>query len=147
MFVFIHTEKTLLIKLTDLYPECPVLLTKYPNLNPLNCLTQQICPANSRCIEKLVPRLRFLFDNFKEVEMILAYFRSNVDSKLYAGVFWNDDRELPNVIRIHPKGWEKLKVNLEMYEVNMPTELLKAEAETSILEPDASLVTTIGKKS
>lgn len=122
MYVFLRDEKTILVKLKDLFPECPVLLDKYPNLTPLNCFKENFCPANTRCMEMLAPRINWLFDTFKGSVLMVVYFKTR-EGRLAAGVFWGDGYADPKVIRIGPKGWIKLKERLEMYEVSLPSEL------------------------
>lgn len=125
MYVHVHETpdvKTMLVKLNDIFPECSVLLKPYPQLFNLNCFKNNFCPAQSACMEKLVPRIRFLFDSFSEVGLILALFRSP-DDKLMAGLFQRSGVE-PRVIRVGPKGFDRFKKYVETYEIEMPSELM-----------------------
>lgn len=123
--VWSHKHTVLLVKLDELFPECKVLLTNHPHLFQLNCFSKTLCPANSRCMDKLAPRISFLFDCFSKCELIVCFYKWHGDSKLRAGIFWRANNKDPRVIRIGPKGWEQLKKSgLELYSVNMPSELI-----------------------
>lgn len=113
---------TLFAKLQDIYPECNFLIKDSTQLHPLICLTSS-CHRNANCMTKLVQRIKFLFDNFQNCELILLYFsyRDKPGSQR-AGVFWKDFRE-PRYITMNRSAWEKIKKEAILYQITLPTDL------------------------
>lgn len=131
-------EKTLFLKLKDLYPECEFLLEDL-DLHPLWCLAQDMCPRNNRCMEKLVKRLKYIFDQFAKAEMILLYFRyRDRPGSTRAGVFHRDFRE-PRLITFNRSSWDKFKQTGEIYSWNLPDNLFLETTETE--SPQSPLLT------
>lgn len=121
-------EKTLFFKLDELYPECNFLIEDEPKLHPLICLVGT-CHRNSNCMEKLVNRLKWLFDQFPKVELILLYFkyRDRLQS-IRAGVF-NKEFDEPRLIVMNQGGWSKMKELGIVYELHLPDSLFLSSPE------------------
>lgn len=121
IYILSIQNKTIFIKLNDLYPECKFLLRDL-NLNFLWCLNNDICPRNSNCMEKLAKRLRSVFDKFKSVELVLLYFSCrDTPASIKAGVFFKDFRE-PYIITFNRSSWVKLKNMGKIYQWTLPNE-------------------------
>ena len=101
-------KRTLFIKLTSLFPECEFLISDVEKLHPLICL-RGVCHRNANCMDKLVRRVKYVFDTFKEAKLLILYFsyRDQPGSQR-AGVFWRDLRE-PRYFVMNRTGWEKMK--------------------------------------
>lgn len=116
-------QKTLFMKLQDLYPDCLFLIEDQPQLYPLRCLVD-FCPRNANCMEKLAHRVKYIFDNFTEAKLLLLYFRyrDKPDSHR-AGVFWRDMDIPPRFIVFNRTAWEKCKEIGTVYEWTLPDSL------------------------
>lgn len=123
MYILEVQGKTLFIKLKDLYPECEFLIEDQPQLYPLRCLVDH-CPRNANCMEKLAKRVKYIFDAFKDAQLLLLYFRyrDKPDSHR-AGVFWRDMDIPPRFITFNRTAWDKCKELGTVYEWQLPSEL------------------------
>lgn len=127
------TGSTLFMKLKDVYPECEFLISDVPQIFPLHCLQADSCPRNQNCMEKLVARLKCVFDTFHDAQSVLLYFRYQDRPGTHrAGVFWRDMRE-PRLITFNRAAWEKLKTVGTVYSWRLPDELF---LQTGVGEPD-----------
>jgi hypothetical protein len=124
---------TLFMKLNDLFPECQFLISDEPQLYPLSCLERDSCPRNQNCMEKLVVRIRYVFDTFGDVQNVLLYFRhqDRPDSHR-AGVFYRDMEE-PRFITFNRAAWEKCKEIGTAYQWSLPDSLF---LQTGVSAPD-----------
>lgn len=123
MYILEVNKKTLFTKFLEVYPECEFLIRDQSNLYPLLCL-QSSCPRAANCMEKLARRVKELFDAFPQAELLVLYFKyRDAPGKLRAGVFWKDMRE-PRFITMNPGAWKKFKEIGEVYEWELPSELL-----------------------
>lgn len=116
-------QAALFMKLNDLYPECSFLIEGANQLYPLFCLNNDVCPRNSNCMEKLAKRIQFVFDEFKDAELLLLYFRhDDMPGSHRAGIFWRDMRE-PRYTVFNRSMWERMKKVGAVYEWVLPNEL------------------------
>ena len=121
MLILEVNKKTLFVKFVDLYPECEFLIQDEPQLYPLICFNTS-CHRNRNCMEKLVKRVKSIFDAFPEANLVLAYYKyRDAPTSIRAGVFWNDFSE-PRIIRMNHSAWEKMKQLGTIYEWEMPRE-------------------------
>ena len=116
---------TLFLKLRDLFPECAFQIEDAPQLFPLRCLVDH-CPRNMRCMDRLVARLKFVFDTWPETELVMLYFSwQDRPGSQRAGLFWRDMRE-PRCITFNRTSWEMLKRQGTVYAWHLPSELFLA---------------------
>lgn len=118
----------LFVALNDLYPECEVLIHGSPQLSPLCCLPGKLCPKNASCVERLLVRLRAMFDAFSRALIIATLFRyQDRPESLRAGIFWRDVEQDPKLTTVNPSAWAKLRrLAVEAgttYDVELPAEL------------------------
>jgi hypothetical protein len=119
MYLLSVQGRSIAIKLVDLYPECEFLIKGSPQLHPLICFVGP-CHRNANCMEKLAKRVKYVFEQFKDAQLLVLYFKyQDKPNSIRAGVFWRDLRE-PRYITINPYAWEHLKKRGEVYEWNLP---------------------------
>lgn len=130
MLILEVNKSTLFAKLKDVFPECEFLIGDVQKLHPLICL-RDTCHRNANCMERLVRRVKYMFDTFKDAKLLLLYFsyRDRPGSQR-AGIFWRDLRE-PRYITMNRTGWEKLKQIGVVYEWALPDHLFLGTKETS----------------
>lgn len=128
MYILEVQSKTLFIKLRDVYPECEFLIHDSSQLYPFKCLVDH-CPRNSMCMDKLVKRVKYIFDAFPDSKLLLLYFsyRDKPGSQR-AGIFWREMSE-PRYITMNRAGWEKLKEIGKVYEWELPDSLFLEKAQ------------------
>lgn len=116
-------QSTLFIKLKDIYHDCFHLIKGEPNLYPLFCLKFD-CPRVQNCHERLLKRIKYIFDTFQKAEVLILYFTyiDKPDSHR-GGVFWRD-LERFKLITFNRSGWELLKKRGTIYQWHLPTELM-----------------------
>ena len=109
------------LKLRDLFPECFFYIEHSPQLFPFRCLRDNGCVHS--CMEKLVKRVKYVFDTFKDAQLLLLYFswRDQPGSQR-AGVFWRDFSE-PRYMTFNRKGWAKMKEIGTVYSWRLPDNL------------------------
>lgn len=122
MYVLEVNNKSLFIKMKEVYPECEFLIEDESKLFPFICLISD-CHRNANCMEKLANRVKYIFDQFESAELLVLYFRYRDFPKRHrAGVFWRDMRE-PRYIVMNPYSWERLKMRGIIYEWELPSSL------------------------
>lgn len=133
MYILEVNNKTIFARLKDVYPECEVLINGSPQLYPLRCLADH-CPKNANCMEKLVHRVKFLFDTFPNAQLLVLYFAfPDRPGSIRCGIFWSDFSE-PYFRTINRASWELFKKKGTVYEWEMPQSLfLTGRAETNAL--------------
>jgi hypothetical protein len=115
-------KKTLFMKMKDVYPECEYLIADQPQLFPFRCLRDS-CPRNANCMGKLAVRVKYIFDTFKEAELVVLYFKyRDRPQSQRAGIFWKDMRE-PRYITMNLYSWAKLKELGTVYEWEIPDDV------------------------
>jgi hypothetical protein len=115
--------KTIFARLKDIFPECEVLIEHQPQLYPLRCLVNH-CPKNANCMEKLVRRVKHVFEVFSEAQLLILYFKwPDRPASIRCGVFWRDLRE-PCYRTINRSSWEIFKEKGTIYSWEMPQWLL-----------------------
>jgi hypothetical protein len=103
------TERSVLLPLRYVYPECSKLIEPHPQMYPLKCLRNDGCPANVGCMGILVQRVDYLFSEvMPEAEMLIAYFTYGDTKSLRGAVFYRDLRE-PRLITMNPSGFRRLQ--------------------------------------
>ena len=123
MFLLEIREKTLFARVKDIFPECEVLINGSPQLYPLRCLVDH-CPKNANCMEKLVHRVKYIFDTFEKAELLILYFAyPDRPGSIRCGVFWKDFRP-PYYRTINRTSWELFKKNGTVYSWQLPDWLL-----------------------
>lgn len=116
-------KSILFMKLQDLFPECSFLISDLDQLFPLHCLAQESCPRNQHCMDKLVARLRYVFDTFADVHTVLLYFRYRDRPHTHrAGVFTRE-MDTPRLITFNRMAWEKCKEIGVAYQWPLPDSL------------------------
>lgn len=114
IYYFVFSKKTLFIPLKALYPECSVYITEHTSVNNLQCLSTS-CPVDKNCMGKLVPRVSALFDQDKDVKMIVAYFKERNSQRIRAGVFTRDLSE-PGLVTCNPFALKKFQKEGVVYQ-------------------------------
>jgi hypothetical protein len=123
-------QSVLFMKLRDLFPECEFLISDLPQMYPLRCLNEDGCPRNQNCMDKLVGRLRYVFDTFPDVQTVLLYFRYRDRPGTHrAGVFTRSMNE-PRLITFNRTAWEKCKEIGTAYNWPLPDSLFLQTGET-----------------
>ena len=95
-------ERTLLLPLDALYPECRLLTHGHPQVRPFACIQDNGCHLgmNVRCMETLARRLDRLFSAHPGLELVLLHWQ------LHDGAGWGIafGRQLstPRVARLRP---------------------------------------------
>lgn len=92
---FTFQKHSIFMPLRNVYPECMVLIEQQPQLSPLHCLKNNMCPVNKGCMDILAKRVNYLFTNVvPDGKLLIAYFkyRDRPDSTR-AGIFHRDMRE------------------------------------------------------
>ena len=108
-------DKTVFIKLQDVFPECFLYREEMPRAEPLMCLSST-CPGNHACMETLAKRVFVLFrEVMPYAHLIVLYYRRRNTNSLGAGLFWSDMRE-PRDITMNPFAWEMIKARGLVYE-------------------------------
>lgn len=117
-YALVVSKKTLFIKLQDVYPECWQLILGEPQLHPLICLKGD-CHRSANCMEKLANRVKYIFDQFSEAELLILYFKYPGYTNFMCGEFWKDMRE-PRFSVVNPGSWIKFKEIGEIFEWHLP---------------------------
>ncbi len=120
-YTFIVSDKTAFIKLDTLYPECFFYIKDEPQLFPLICLVGD-CHRSQNCMEKLVYRLKYIFDTFPTLDLIVLYFKYRDSKSIRMGEFWKDFRE-PKYSIMNPSAFNKFKEIGVVYSFPMPDSL------------------------
>lgn len=101
------SQKTALIPLRQIYPECSKLLADLPMASNLQCLSGP-CPKDQRCMSTLAERVHLFFEHVApSVTHLLTYFKTPSGS-IRAGIFTREMGE-PRVITCNPHGMQKLQ--------------------------------------
>lgn len=131
---FTFQEKTVFIPLRYVYPECMKLIEPYDQMYPLRCLNEDGCPANMGCMDVLVKRVDYLFQNvMPDAELLLAYYkyRDRPDS-IRAAVFYRDLRE-PRTIVCNKAAFKKFQKAGEMFAWSPTSSYLMLGSERNII--------------
>lgn len=132
MYLLEVNTKTIFAKLKDVFPECEVLIQDAQQLYPLRCLKDH-CPRNANCMEKLAHRVKYIFDNFKEAQLLILYFAyRDRPGSTRAGLFWRDMRE-PRFITFNRASWEKMKEVGVIYEWTLPQSLFLGQTDQKLI--------------
>ncbi len=114
---FVVNGKTLFIPLRYVYPECSKLIAQQPQMYPLRCLQDNGCSANMSCMDFLVPRVNYIFNEVNSAaEMMIAYYKYNRQNPgedenreaLMGAIFYKDLRE-PYLMTLNPSGFRKMQ--------------------------------------
>ena len=140
VYYFSFQTKTTFIKLQHLFPECGVLIEGQPELHPLKCLLSS-CPANANCMEGLVRRLDYFFENVvPQSELIVAYFRyADRPQSIRAGIFYRDMTE-PRVAVVNPWAFRKFQKEGDTFKWFPPAEFYRLNTVMSTIIPVESLI-------
>jgi hypothetical protein len=130
---FVLQGHTVFMPLKYIYPECSTLIEPFDSLEQLHCLRQDFCPANKGCVDKIVLRLKYLYDNVftKEVKQVLGYYKTK-EGKLKAGLF-TVDFDTPRVLTLHPKVFAEMQGKSATFTWRPTTEY-------SLISPDKNLI-------
>lgn len=116
-------RSVLFMKFNAVYPNCEFLISDEPQLHPLKCLIDS-CHRNQNCMETLAHRVKYVFDQWPSVDVLVLYFRyRDFPTKHRAGVFGRDMGE-PRYITFNPYAWEKIKTKGVVYEWDLPSSLM-----------------------
>lgn len=85
-------EKTVLIPLRYVHPECFLNIKDSPKLFPMQCFVEDACPPGTNCGEKLVKRVNYLFNEVvPDAEMLVSYFKwHDRPNSTRAAIFYRD---------------------------------------------------------
>lgn len=107
---FVVQEKTIFIPFRYVYPECEKLIAPHPQMYPAKCLTEDGCPANMQCMDFLVPRVNYVFNEVcRSAEMMVAYYKYPDRPKSIRGAIFHRDLRSPHVMILNPYGFRKLQ--------------------------------------
>lgn len=123
-FILKITGKTsgravMFIKLEYIYPECLFLIEKSPQLFPLQCLASS-CPKNQTCMDTLARRVKYLFDNFLDTDVLLLYYTYRDKINSYRSAIFTRELEEPRLITFNRSAWQKLKNIGTVYQWTIP---------------------------
>lgn len=122
MYLLEVNKKTIFARLKDVFPECEVLISDSPQLYPLRCLKDS-CHKNANCMERLVHRVKYVFDNFSDSKLLILYFAyPDRPGSIRYGVFWQDFRE-PYFGVMNRDSWELMKKHGIVYSWELPQSL------------------------
>ena len=114
---FVFADKTAFVPLRFVYPECEKLIDPHPAMYPLRCLAEDGCPANMQCMDYLVKRVQYLFDNVfdSKVEMLITYYKYRDRPASLRGAVFSRDLSEPRVLLMNQFGFRKLMKNSSTY--------------------------------
>lgn len=114
---FVINDKTLFIPLRYVYPECEQLIAPHPQMYPVRCLQEDGCPANVQCMDYLVGRVNYLFNEVcPTAEMMVAYYKyRDRPNSIRAAIFHKDLRE-PSLMVLNPFGFRKFQREGQAFE-------------------------------
>lgn len=142
MYLLEVNKKTIFARVKDVFPECEVLITGSPQLHPFKCLVDNSCHKNANCMEKLVHRVKYIFDTFKDAQLLVLYYAyPDRPGSIRCGIFWRDFRE-PYHRTINRTSWELFKKRGTVYSWELPQSLFL----TGKAVPDEQIV-QLGAKS
>ena len=101
------TRGTLFAKLDDVFPECGLLIKESDRMERFQCFIDS-CHVSANCMERLVRRVKPMFDTFPTVDLIYLHYRRRSDNRMRAGLFWRDVRE-PRLLSVNTYAWERMK--------------------------------------
>lgn len=131
---FVFCEKTVFIPLRTLFLECSTYITEHEAVENLQCL-ETSCPVDFNCMGKLVPRINTIFDQNKNFEVLIAYFKLKGSGRIRAGVFSRDLSE-PYLITCNPFALKKFQKEGIIYEWFPNTEFFTNEY-TDLIKPES----------
>lgn len=107
---FIFQEKTAFIPLRYVYPECVKLIEPHPQMYPLRCLREDGCPANVQCMDFLVKRVDYLFQEvLPDSDLLIVYYKyKDRPDSIRAAVFFRDLRE-PKLMTCNKAAFKKFQ--------------------------------------
>lgn len=112
---FVVNGKTLFIPLRYVYPECSKLIAPHPQMYPVRCLLEDGCPANMNCMDFLVPRVNYVFNEvFPPAEIMIAYYtyerqhrEADENKQALMGAIFHKDLREPYLMTLNPSGFTK----------------------------------------
>ena len=111
---FVVQDKTLFIPFRYVYPECEKLIAPHPQMYPAKCLAEDGCPSNMNCMDFLVPRVNYIFDNVcNSAEMMIAYYKYRDRPNSIRGAIFHRDLRAPSIMVLNPYGFRKLQKDAE----------------------------------
>jgi len=107
---FVVNKRTIFIPFRYVYPECEKLIAPHPEMYPVKCLQEDGCPANMNCMDFLVPRVNYIFNEVCETaEMMIAYYKYRDRPNSIRGAVFHKDLRDPYVMILNPWGFSKLQ--------------------------------------
>ena len=127
--LIVFREKTMFIKMKDIYPECFLYINKSPQLYPFICLKNNDCHVGMNCMLTLANRVKYIFDQFKGVGLLFLYFSyPDRPGSQRAGVFWRDfDKKEPKYMTFNRAAWERIKLQGDIYKWSLPNDLFMSK--------------------
>lgn len=145
---FVFQKHTVFIPLKFLYPECSSLLDHYPNYHPLHCFKNDHCPANIGCMDILVKRVNFIFNEVvPEGKLLIAYFKwHDKPNSIRAGIF-TKELDSPSVKTLNVSAFKKLQGQSTVYSWTPSSSYLDILPSSTLLPASSLLVKANGRTS
>lgn len=138
---FVVHEKTVFIPLRFVYPECAKLIATHDGMYPLKCLQEDGCSANMSCMDYLVPRVNYIFNEVcdSSVQMMVAYYKyPDRPNSIRAAIFHRDLRE-PSIMTLNPWGFRKFQREGKIFSWTPTSDYLNLGAHRGII-PVSNLI-------
>lgn len=101
-------ERTLIVSLDDILPECHLNRETSSILTPLDCFTFERCPHRMKgCVTKFAERCGKLFNGFSKLKMILFYWKE--DDKLKVFAVYEKERNHKFLPRVNKFSFDYIK--------------------------------------
>lgn len=135
LYFVIFSKKTAFFKLKDIFPECFLYREKYPNIDPIICLTEEnVCHVGKNCMESLIKRLGLLFKEIVPTcKLVVLYFKRN-NGKIGGGVFFDNLEDFRIIQTMNPYAWEKIKGRGAVYQFVPHTEFFMSGQSSDLSE-------------
>ncbi len=122
---FVVNSKTIFIPLRFVYPECVELIEPHPQMFPLRCLQEDGCPANMNCMDFLVPRVNYIFNEVcTTADTMISYYKYQDRPQSIRGAIFHKDLREPYIMILNPYGFKKCQEMSKTFQW-VPTEEYK----------------------
>lgn len=138
MYFVVFSSKTAFFRLVDIFPECGLYQEKSPQLEPMVCLTENVCHVGHSCMDKLARRVHAIFEEVvPSADLLLLYYRKRNYDGLGASIFYRDMSN-PRNITMNPYAWERIKRRGKIFEFDPSVDFFLTGGDSHIGESDIS---------
>lgn len=125
-YTIVYKDKTMFIKMKDVYPECEFYIRSNPKLHPFICLKEDnSCHVGMNCMMILAKRVNYIFEQFSDVHLLFLYFSyPDKPGSQRAAAFWRPefDRD-PKYLTFNRSAWENIKSKGMIFKWSLPDSL------------------------